>query len=239
MTNLPCLAVLALVGLAGCRKDSAPPPPSSSPSIASAAPSAPLPSASSATPTTPTIPDLDLAAVKKTVGCAAKPKLSACHLLDAFADAKAPQPFAAGTTLFFGNSYEAGFDSDGLESMATMRVQNGPTSTSAVVGVYLPADPHAADVTKKLLVTLRAGEPPSGEAKGFIGWLRTQRGTDPMRSLVPTTGTSHALDDPRGAHVFVRVVGARTLVVNYAGGAPLEGAGTHKCMLRIAEVWKI
>lgn len=90
-----------------------------------------------------------------------------------------------------------------------------------------------------MIGTLRAGEPSSKEAKGFLGWLRANPGSDPALFLVPTVGTSQVLDDKRGAHVFVRADGARTLVVNYADGAPIEGGGTRKCMLRIAELWKI
>lgn len=46
------------------------------------------------------------------------------------------------------------------------------------------------------------------------------------------------LDDKRGARVLVRTEGRRILVVDYAGGEAIEGGGTRKCMLRIAEVWK-
>ena len=230
---------VVLVALAGCQKESAPLPASSSTPTASAAPSASTAPAASAAPVKPTIPDLDLEAVKKTVGCAGKPTSSACRLLDTFTGAKTPEAFTPGTSLFFGNSYELGFGADGLESMTTMHVETSPNGVRAVTAIYVPADAHAEDVTKKLIVTLRAGEPPSKDAKGFLGWLRVHPGTDPALYLVPTVGTSHVLDDKRGAHVFVRVDGARTLVVNYAGGDAIEGGGTRKCMLRIAELWKI
>ena len=232
---------VVLVALAGCQKESAPLPASSSKANASVAPkpsTAPIASASAA-PATPTIPDLDLDAVKKTVGCPGKPTLSACRLLDTFAGARAPGPFTPGTSLMFGNSYELGFGADGLESMTTMRVESASTGVRAVVAIYVPKDAHAEDVTKKLIGTLRTGEAPSKEAKGFLGWLRVNPGSDPALFMVPTVGTSQVLDDKRGAHVFVRADGARTLVVNYAGGEPIEGGGTRKCMLRIAELWKI
>jgi hypothetical protein len=233
---------VVLAVLAGCQKESAPSPASSSkpaaPSASSVASASPPASASAAT-AKPTIQDLDLEAVKKTVGCPGKPTLSACRLLDTFASAKTPEPFAAGTSLFFGNSYEMGFGADGQESMTSMHVEGGRDGARAVMSIFVPGDPHASDVTKKLLVSLRAGETPSREAKGFLGWLRTHLSGDPVLHVAPTLGASLVLDDPRGAHVFLRVDGARVLVINYAGGEPIEGGGSRKCMLRIAELWKV
>ena len=235
------LPVLVVLVVAACKPESAPLPASSSPpaSAPHASASVSASATASAAPVAPTIPDLDLDAVKKKVGCADKPTLSACRLLDTFGTAKTPTDFTAGTSLFFGNSYELGFGADGKESMTTMRAESGRDGVRAVMAIYVPKDAHAEDVTKKLIVSLRAGEPTSKEAKGFLGWLRVNPGSDPALYLVPTLGPSRALDDKRGAHVFVRADGARTLVINYAGGEPIEGGGTRKCMLRIAEVWKI
>ena len=237
-SRVPAL-LLVFAALTGCQKESAPLPASSS---KAASASAPRPSASapaSASPAAPTIADLDLEAVNKTVGCPDKPTLSACRLLKDFATAKAPAPFVSGTSIFFGNSAELGFGADGMESMTTMRAENERDGVRAVAGVYVPADAHAQDVTTKLIDALRAGQPVSREAKGFLGWLRVHPGNDPALYLVPTVGPSWALDDKRGAHVFVRADVGRVLVVNYAGGAPIEGGGTRKCMLRITELWKI
>jgi hypothetical protein len=228
------ISVLVVALVSACSRAEPTPVPATS-----AAPTAPSASASASTPALakPTAPDVDLPALRAKY--CAKGELPACKMLDEFEKA-GPLGEVAPDAIFFGWGHEAGGGGDGQKSMVVVRLHDVDGKRSAKAGVYLPTD-DKAKTTTDLIETLRGGGKATGDAKGFVLFLRTHAGPDPWRPLGGTVGTSSVYAGSGGFIAYLRrdasAKGTRVLVVGTAGGEKLDGP--HHAELRVSEVWEL
>ncbi len=231
---------LAVLLFSACsRSESAPAPATTvASSTASAATRATAaPSAATSATAAPSAPDVDLAALRAKY--CAKPGVKACDVLDEFEKA-GPLGETAPDAIFFGWGHEAGGTADGKKSMVVVRLHEVEGKRSAKAGVYLPTD-DKTKTTTDLIETLRGGGQATGDAKGFVLFLRTHAGPDPWRPLGGTKGTSSVYAGSGGFIAYLRrdtsAKGTRLLVVGAAGGEKLDGP--HGAELRVSEVWEL